>query len=388
MEAKIAAGYFTEGSVPSEPTWPRSRGVALSEALLQIESFVSHHPLAPLHDPGTIRAPLRAIVRGREAGVSPSFTARPQPPADAVAERVAALTLRALPGPGDPLPQPLAPLRSRRCEPQGRAGHRTGRPEPADRARAHFDLTVVSVLLDAGAGADWRYTEAAATAAPATPGRWTTPMRCWRRWTDRPARQHTRQHRCAEPAPPRAEGRVYTRSEGLGVASFAPSWRAVFRPTPASPAARRRRPAPHRCGGAARHLPEQPQQPDGRPGRPRRLLARLGQALQAEATRDGLPARPGLLYDRLTAGGTPHQVRRQRSAGRSAALPVARSGPAAARCKGCRPATSGRTAGPALRGRAVAGPDRTTEGWVPFHKLSQWMSYSLLEPLQWAGLSP
>ncbi|HRD99234.1 MAG TPA: DUF1688 family protein, partial [Rubrivivax sp.] len=30
--------------------------------------------------------------------------------------------------------------------------------------------------------------------------------------------------------------------------------------------------------------------------------------------------------------------------------------------------------------------DRTTEGWVPFHKLSQWMCYSLLEPLQWAGV--
>jgi hypothetical protein len=30
--------------------------------------------------------------------------------------------------------------------------------------------------------------------------------------------------------------------------------------------------------------------------------------------------------------------------------------------------------------------DRTTEGWVPFHKLSQWLSYSLLEPLQWAGV--
>jgi hypothetical protein len=39
---------------------------------------------------------------------------------------------------------------------------------------------------------------------------------------------------------------------------------------------------------------------EGRAG----LVARLGQALQAEATRDGLQARPGLLYDRLTAGGT------------------------------------------------------------------------------------
>jgi hypothetical protein len=25
-------------------------------------------------------------------------------------------------------------------------------------------------------------------------------------------------------------------------------------------------------------------------------------------------------------------------------------------------------------------------GWVPFHKLSQWLTYSLLEPFEWAGV--
>ena len=34
---------------------------------------------------------------------------------------------------------------------------------------------------------------------------------------------------------------------------------------------------------------------------------------------------------------------------------------------------------------AVAGPG-LTRGWMPFHKLSQWLSYSLLEPFQWAGV--
>jgi Protein of unknown function (DUF1688) len=28
-----------------------------------------------------------------------------------------------------------------------------------------------------------------------------------------------------------------------------------------------------------------------------------------------------------------------------------------------------------------------TDGLVPFHKLSQWLAYSLIEPLQWAGLT-
>jgi hypothetical protein len=35
---------------------------------------------------------------------------------------------------------------------------------------------------------------------------------------------------------------------------------------------------------------------------------------------------------------------------------------------------------------AGGGHDPTTVGWVPFHKLSQWLSYSLMEPLQWAGV--
>ena len=42
--------------------------------------------------------------------------------------------------------------------------------------------------------------------------------------------------------------------------------------------------------------------------------------------------------------------------------------------------------------RRVA-PSRTpaapapTPGWVPFHKLSQWLAYSLLEPFEWAGVA-
>ena len=79
-----------------KPPWPRSRGVALSETLLQTESAASLHPLAHLHDPGTIRARCAAILRSVEAGVSPSFTLdRSRLPA--VAERVAALTLRRFP---------------------------------------------------------------------------------------------------------------------------------------------------------------------------------------------------------------------------------------------------------------------------------------------------
>ena len=36
---------------------------------------------------------------------------------------------------------------------------------------------------------------------------------------------------------------------------------------------------------------------------------------------------------------------------------------------------------PAVPGRGL------TQGWMPFHKLSQWLTYSLLEPFQWAGVT-
>ena len=37
-------------------------------------------------------------------------------------------------------------------------------------------------------------------------------------------------------------------------------------------------------------------------------------------------------------------------------------------------------------GDAWPHPLAGADGWVPFHKLSQWLSYSLLEPFEWAGV--
>src|SRR5262249_45337360 len=34
-----------------------------------------------------------------------------------------------------------------------------------------------------------------------------------------------------------------------------------------------------------------------------------------------------------------------------------------------------------------AGGEGATSGWVPFHKLSQWLAYSLFEPFEWAGVA-
>ena len=47
-------------------------------------------------------------------------------------------------------------------------------------------------------------------------------------------------------------------------------------------------------------------------------------------------------------------------------------------------AIDGEPLGDCWRHDAVPGAGRTA-GWVPFHKLSQWLTYSLLEPFGWAG---
>jgi hypothetical protein len=41
--------------------------------------------------------------------------------------------------------------------------------------------------------------------------------------------------------------------------------------------------------------------------------------------------------------------------------------------------------GDCWRHRAVRG-EGASDGWMPFHKLSQWLTYSLLEPFEWSGV--
>jgi hypothetical protein len=101
------------------------------------------------------------------------------------------------------------------------------------------------------------------------------------------------------------------------------------------------------------------------------LLQRLGAVMAATPAVFGTPARAGRLVDYLHAHAT---------AGSGGVLhprnPAARPGPRVARPpepEGC----PGRLLGP-------PGPE---DGLLPFHKLTQWLTYSLLEPLEAAGLS-
>jgi hypothetical protein len=205
------------------------------------------------------------------------------------------------------------------------------------RARAMVDLTVVSVLLDAGAGPDWHYHEA-------------------------------------------ASGQRFARSEGLGVASWHAFVGGLFSSDAAHPlqvdAAGLRGLAPDRLAEAYQVGPSNPLV--GLDGRVL-LLRRLGDALAAQPEVFGPHGRPGGLFDRLLARQGPatatvaaHDILSQLLMSLSGIWPAAN-------------AIGAQPLGDCWRHEALPGPG-LTRGWMPFHKLSQWLSYSLLEPFGWAGV--
>ncbi|SIQ06306.1 URC4/urg3 family protein [Bosea sp. TND4EK4] len=199
------------------------------------------------------------------------------------------------------------------------------------RGRAAYDLAIVSVLLDAGAGPDWRYRD------PQT-------------------------------------GREIGRSEGLALASLDMFAAGLFSADPADP---------HRADASAlRRL-------DGvglaagfqaGPGNP--LLAVEGRAallnrLGEELERQGM-ARPGDLFDRFAGAAETGTVRAGYMLG-EVLTTLGGIWPS-------RLTIAGVPLGDTWRHPLIA-PGEPTAGLVPFHKLSQWLTYSLIEPLQWAGIS-
>ena len=193
-----------------------------------------------------------------------------------------------------------------------------------ERVRAKLDLVVVSVLLDAGAGLRWQYTD--------------------------------------------VDGKTYARSEGLAVASFRMFMEGRFAKS---------RAAPLRADGLAtlsvedlaRGFQASPSNPlvgvDGR----RELLHALSRAV----------ARPGDLVDAIRARSAGGKVKASDVLG--VVLDVL---------------------GPIWPGRIILGGVNLGDAWphpclapagsapqetlVPFHKLSQWMTYSLVPALEEAGL--
>ncbi|WP_445167974.1 URC4/urg3 family protein [Mycolicibacterium sp. Dal123E01] len=199
-------------------------------------------------------------------------------------------------------------------------------------ARAMVDLTVVSVLLDAGAGPDWSYVE---------PG---TDIRL-------------------------------DRSEGLGVASFHAFTAGLFSSDPGDPL---RADAAGLAGLSAQRLGAAFQAGAGNPligldGRVS-ILRRLGVALAAAPEVFGPDGRPGGMLNALRGRDVvpAHTILTAILTSLSPIWPGDNM-------------IGDQPVGDCWRHPALGGPGLTA-GWMPFHKLSQWLTYSLLEPFGWAGV--
>jgi hypothetical protein len=207
--------------------------------------------------------------------------------------------------------------------------------KPLSRARLQIDLAITSVLLDAGAGPDWRYQD--------------------------------------------ASGGTFTRSEGLAVASFDMFVAGAFSSDPKDKL-RADADGLARIDAAtlATYFQVSGTNPlvglDGRAA----LLRNLGAALKANPVIFGREPRLGNMADYLLA-----QARDQK-------LPAATI--LAAVLEGLGPIWPARTViggvnlGDVGRHPAVETGD-LTDNLVPFHKLSQWLSYSLIEPLEGADIT-
>jgi len=210
-------------------------------------------------------------------------------------------------------------------------------PDRAARARAEFDLAIVSVFLDAGAGPSWRYHD------PKT-------------------------------------GSAIGRSEGLGLASLAMFAAGAFSADPLQPL---RVDADVLANLTVADLERGMQVSDVNPlvgmeGRAD-LLRRLGTLLASKSEVFGSldTSRPGGLFDRLAMLAD------------NQALPaptiltelLQQLGP----IWPSRLTLGGIALGDCWNHPMLTTADATTS-LVPLHKLSQWLAYSLIEPLQTAGI--
>lgn len=205
--------------------------------------------------------------------------------------------------------------------------------DPRARAKADIDLAFVSVLLDAGAGPDWAY--------------------------------RTR------------DGRRLARSEGLAAASLAMFTAGAFSSDPANPL---QADAQGLAAVTEASLAEGMQSGDwsadgavlvGLDGR-RTLLANLAGAMRDEPEIFGADARPGGLFDWAMRTGVD-------APGLLALLlrRLAHIWPQGRRMDGM-------ALGDVWRHPAIRRDD-ATDRLLPFHKLSQWLAYSLTEPFARAG---
>jgi hypothetical protein len=226
-----------------------------------------------------------------------------------------------------------------------------GKVSVAKRARAQIDLAVVSVLLDAGSGPDWRYEDA-------------------------------------------RSGKTFSRSEGLGVASFNAFTTGLFSSKPTQPL---QADAAGLMALSARQLGEAFQVSKnnllvGLEGRAT-LLRRLGEVMAAQPEvfgGAGGQCRPGRLYDHLLSSADASANEPQTiAASQILAALLATLSPIWPAQNAIQSGADHISLGDCWQHPQVpgTGADDITVGWMPFHKLSQWLTYSLLEPFESAGVN-
>lgn len=289
--------------------------------------------IALLRDPATIRVRAQRITAYVAAGDSPWFLLD-ESRLDIAAQRVVDVTFARYPTLAIPYHSRWRHFEAGGIDRAAELSQVLVGLDTAAQARSRIDLAIISVLLDAGAGADWSYREGANT---------------------------------------------YNRSEGLGVASFRAFVAGAFSSDPAQPL---------QVDGVALQkldasaLARLFQVDAGNPlvgleGRAE-LLRRFGRALVERPQAFGMSARPGGLFDLVTDHGALREIA------------------AAELLRALLDHTSDIwLAGNTLDGVALgdawrhpqAGGDGLTAGWMPFHKLSQWLVYSLFEPFEWAGIT-
>jgi hypothetical protein len=205
-----------------------------------------------------------------------------------------------------------------------------------ERARVAIDLAVVSVLLDAGAGAAWSYVE-------------------------------------------RDTGLTFARSEGLAVASLDLFRAGAFSSDPARPL---RADAKALAALALPTLAAGVQVSERNPlvGLPQRLtlLQNLAAALAARPDLFGTAGRPGHLIDAILSAAATRRI------AAADVLALVLDGLAPIWPSGLN--IDGVALGDAGFHPAARTQDRS-DRIVPFHKLSQWLAYSLLEPIEQADVS-
>jgi len=291
--------------------------------------------LAKLNDAAAVRERCGAVHRWVADGRSPHF-ALDESRLGAVAAYVADVTREAYPDLKIPYHSRWRHFSAGGVDRWGELAARSD-ADGLERARMAADLATVSVLLDAGAGDRWRYRE-------------------------------------------RDSGLSFARSEGLAVASFDMFRAGAFSADPARPwRVDSVALATIDAATLARHFQVGAENPlvglDARSA----LLRRLGKALADRAdlfAREG--ARPGNLVDYC------------RNLARAGRIPAARlltallDGLSSIWPSGL--TVCGYPVGDAGRHPAVRTGDASDQ-IVPFHKLSQWLAYSLIEPLEAAGLA-